>query len=146
MQQMTSCLHLAGATHIGGIDVEAVEWVLAEDNFVVGQNRAELEWKSIEGPLEFVLGQEERRRQTARVPIRDVAGTPCQVFSRQRVDNSQRLRAPQLVMSVVRSVPASCSAKGIRDERQQATAEYFLDFADKNRHLIWHLRHGAIVR
>ena len=144
---MTSRLHFARATHIGVIDSEPVERILAEDDHVVRQNRAELEWKSIERPFEFVRGQEKRRRQTTGMPVGDVAGAFRQVFSRQRFDNRQRLRARELVVTdMVRGVSGPGYMKGVRDQRLQANAEYFLDFAHKNRHLFGHVRHVAIVR
>ena len=91
VEQVAARLHFAGAPQVGRIDGQRRERVCAGDDGVVGENRAELERKRVERLLEFVAGDQQRRRETGVVPRVDPDSAGAQVGWRQRVDDRERV-------------------------------------------------------
>ena len=84
---MTARLHLARAAEVGRVDGEPSERIAARHDFVVREDRAELEGKSIERARELVGREDQRRGESTLVPERDARRTRTQIGRPQIIDD-----------------------------------------------------------
>jgi hypothetical protein len=136
VEQVAARLDFAGAPQIRGVDHERREWIRAGDDRMVRENCTELEREGVERLLEFVRGDEERRREPRLVPRVDADRARAQIAGRHRFDDRQRVRRRRVVavsgMRRVRAftlMPDGLRALAIDDERLQPAAENLAEFA-----------------
>ena len=89
---MPTGLHFAGAPLVAGLDTEAVKGVAARHELVVGEDGAELEREDVERATELVRSDEQRRVESAVLPVLDVPGAGAQIVGREGIHYRERMR------------------------------------------------------
>ncbi len=126
---MPAGLHFACAPLVGGLDTEAVKGVAARHELVVGQDGAELEREDVERSAELVRSDDQRRVESAVLPVLHVPGARAQIVGREGIHHRERMRRGGPVIGamgracIVGVVSGRLRAEAVNDHRLETVTE-----------------------